>query len=72
MLDTSPTPDDASERLTGFEERRMIQRENDSLAGGLIIESAGGEFSHQAIPGKPAYRVIATNGLLRRSLRVPR
>jgi myo-inositol-1(or 4)-monophosphatase len=44
----------------------------DIAAGGLIIESAGGEFSHQAIPGKPAYRVIATNGLLRRSLRIPR
>jgi myo-inositol-1(or 4)-monophosphatase len=43
----------------------------DIAAGGLIIESAGGEFWRQALPGKPAYRVIASNGLLRRSLRVP-
>ena len=44
----------------------------DIAAGGLIIECAGGEFWHQAIPGEHAYRVTATNGLLRRSLRVPR
>lgn len=44
----------------------------DIAAGGLIIQAAGGEFWHQAIPGEHAYRVTATNGLLRRSLRVPR
>jgi myo-inositol-1(or 4)-monophosphatase len=43
----------------------------DIAAGGLIIESADGEFWHQAIPGEHAYRAIASNGLLRRSLRVP-
>jgi myo-inositol-1(or 4)-monophosphatase len=43
----------------------------DIAAGGLIIECAGGEFWHEAIPGEHAYRVIATNGLLRRSLLVP-
>jgi myo-inositol-1(or 4)-monophosphatase len=43
----------------------------DVAAGGLIIESAGGEFWHQALPGEHAYRSIADNGLLRRSLRVP-
>ena len=43
----------------------------DVAAGGLIIECAGGEFWHQAIPGEHAYCVIATNGLLRRSLLVP-
>jgi len=43
----------------------------DIAAGGLILESAGGEFWHKAIPGKHTYRVIANNGLLRRSLRVP-
>jgi myo-inositol-1(or 4)-monophosphatase len=43
----------------------------DIAAGGLIIECAGGEFWHRAIPGEHAYRMVATNGLLRRSLRVP-
>jgi myo-inositol-1(or 4)-monophosphatase len=43
----------------------------DVAAGGLIIEAAGGEFWHRAIPGEHAYRAIADNGLLRRSLRVP-
>ncbi|HOX57228.1 MAG TPA: inositol monophosphatase family protein [Candidatus Paceibacterota bacterium] len=44
----------------------------DIAAGGLIIESAGGEFWHRPIPGRHKYYVIASNGLLRRSLRVPR
>jgi myo-inositol-1(or 4)-monophosphatase len=43
----------------------------DIAAGGLILECAGGEFWHRAIPGDYAYRMVATNGLLRRSLRVP-
>jgi myo-inositol-1(or 4)-monophosphatase len=43
----------------------------DVAAGGLIIECAGGEFWHETIPGRPAFRVTASNGLLRRSLRVP-
>jgi myo-inositol-1(or 4)-monophosphatase len=43
----------------------------DIAAGGLIIECAGGEFWQRPIPGKHAYRMVATNGLLRRSLRVP-
>ena len=43
----------------------------DVAAGGLILECAGGEFWHRPIPGEHAYRIIATNGLLRRSLRVP-
>jgi myo-inositol-1(or 4)-monophosphatase len=43
----------------------------DIAAGGLILECAGGEFWHRALPGGHAYRVIANNGLLRRSLRVP-
>jgi myo-inositol-1(or 4)-monophosphatase len=43
----------------------------DIAAGGLIIECAGGEFWHQALPAQRAYRAIANNGLLRRSLRVP-
>lgn len=43
----------------------------DIAAGGLIVGCAGGEFWHRAIPGEHYYRMIATNGLLRRSLRVP-
>ena len=43
----------------------------DIAAGGLIVESAGGEFWHQAIRGKHAYRMLASNGLLRRHLRIP-
>jgi myo-inositol-1(or 4)-monophosphatase len=40
----------------------------DIAAGGLILECAGGEFWREAIPGEYAYRMIATNGLLRGSL----
>ena len=43
----------------------------DVAAGGLIVECAGGEFWHQAVPRKDAYRMIASNGLLRRQLRIP-
>ncbi len=43
----------------------------DIAAGGLIIECAGGEFWHQPLAVKHTYRLIATNGLLRRGLRVP-
>jgi myo-inositol-1(or 4)-monophosphatase len=43
----------------------------DIAAGGLIVQCAGGEFWQRPIPGKHAYRMVATNGLLRRSLRVP-
>ena len=43
----------------------------DIAAGGLIVECAGGEFWHRAVPGEHTYRMVATNGLLRRTLRVP-
>ena len=43
----------------------------DIAAGGLILECAGGEFWHEAIPGEHTYRMIASNGLLRRSLEFP-
>ena len=43
----------------------------DIAAGGLILECAGGEFWHRSIAGEHKYRMIATNGLLRRTLRVP-
>jgi myo-inositol-1(or 4)-monophosphatase len=42
----------------------------DIAAGGLILECAGGEYWHQAVAGEHTYRLIATNGLLRRQLRV--
>ncbi len=40
-------------------------------AGGLIIQCAGGEFRREALSSPHKYRVTASNGLLRRSLRVP-
>jgi myo-inositol-1(or 4)-monophosphatase len=41
----------------------------DIAAGGLIVECAGGEFFHQALPGeKHAYRLVVNNGLLRKQL----
>jgi myo-inositol-1(or 4)-monophosphatase len=43
----------------------------DIAAGGLIVECAGGEFWRRAIPGRRAYRMIASNRLLRRQLRLP-
>ena len=44
----------------------------DIAAGGLVLQCAGGEFWHEALTDSHQYRVIANNGLLRRSLRVPR
>jgi myo-inositol-1(or 4)-monophosphatase len=43
----------------------------DIAAGGLILECAGGKFWHQAVAGEYTYRMISSNGLLRRHLRVP-
>jgi myo-inositol-1(or 4)-monophosphatase len=43
----------------------------DIAAGGFILECAGGEFWRRPMLGEHAYRVIATNGSLRRKLRVP-
>ena len=43
----------------------------DIAAAGLIIECAGGEFWRKPIAAQHGYRVIATNGLLRKALRVP-
>ncbi len=42
----------------------------DIAAGGLLVECAGGEFWHQAVDGGPRIRMLASNGLLRRQLRV--
>jgi myo-inositol-1(or 4)-monophosphatase len=41
----------------------------DIAAGGLIVECAGGEFWREPIRGRHAYRMIASNGLLRKPLR---
>ena len=43
----------------------------DIAAGGLIIECAGGEFWRKATAGRHKYRMIASNGLLRRQLGAP-
>ncbi|HVV02265.1 MAG TPA: inositol monophosphatase family protein, partial [Verrucomicrobiae bacterium] len=59
----------ASGRLDAYIENDI--RLWDVIAGGLIIECAGGEFWHEKISGEHAYRVIATNGLIRKTLRVP-
>jgi myo-inositol-1(or 4)-monophosphatase len=40
----------------------------DIAAGGLIIESAGGEFWNRPVEGEHAYHVIGNNGLLRAQL----
>jgi myo-inositol-1(or 4)-monophosphatase len=44
----------------------------DIAAGGLIVECAGGEFWRESISGEHKFQMIASNGLLRRDLRVPR
>jgi myo-inositol-1(or 4)-monophosphatase len=58
----------ASGRFDAYIERGI--RLWDIAAGGLIVECAGGQFWRQAA-GDQAYRMIASNGLLRRYLRVP-
>ena len=40
----------------------------DVAAGGLIVESAGGEFWSRALSGEHRVAVVASNGLLRRGL----
>lgn len=40
----------------------------DVAAGGLIVECAGGEFWREPIAGAYAYRMITSNGLLRKKL----
>jgi myo-inositol-1(or 4)-monophosphatase len=42
----------------------------DIAAGGLILECAGGEFWHEPISGEHKYRMVASNGLLRKQLRL--
>jgi myo-inositol-1(or 4)-monophosphatase len=40
----------------------------DIAAGGLIVECAGGEFWRKPIPGQYAFRMITSNGQLRKKL----
>lgn len=40
----------------------------DIAAGGLIVECAGGEFWHEPVAGYQTYRMVASNGLLRKKL----
>lgn len=56
----------ASGRFDGYVEQHV--RLWDIAAGGLILECAGGEFWHRQVEGEHSYRVLATNGLLRRQL----
>jgi myo-inositol-1(or 4)-monophosphatase len=59
----------ASGRFDAYIERGI--RLWDVAAGGLILECAGGEFWHQAVPGEYSYQMIASNGRLRKKLKVP-
>jgi myo-inositol-1(or 4)-monophosphatase len=56
----------ASGRLDAYVEAGV--RLWDIAAGGLILECAGGKFCCQPIPGRHFYYVMATNGLIERSL----
>jgi myo-inositol-1(or 4)-monophosphatase len=57
----------ASGRLDAYIEAGV--RLWDIAAGGLILESAGGNFQHVPISGKHCYYVMATNGRLHRPLK---
>jgi myo-inositol-1(or 4)-monophosphatase len=56
----------ATGRLDAYLENNI--RLWDIAAGGLIVECAGGEFINQPVPGPYVYRIMATNGLLRKQL----
>ncbi|MBA4149553.1 MAG: inositol monophosphatase [Verrucomicrobia bacterium] len=56
----------ASGRFDGYVEKGI--RLWDIAAGGLILECAGGEFWHELVDKNETYRMIATNGLLRKQL----
>ena len=56
----------ASGRLDAYLEYGL--RLWDIAAGGLIIECAGGEFWREPVAGEHAYRILASNGRVRRQL----
>lgn len=59
----------ATGRFDGYIERGI--RIWDIAAGGLIVECAGGEFWRRSTGSDHSYRMIASNGRLRRPLAVP-
>jgi myo-inositol-1(or 4)-monophosphatase len=59
----------ATGRFDAYVERGI--RLWDIAAGGLIIEAAGGDFWREATGGTYEYKMIASNGLLRKKLKVP-
>ncbi len=56
----------ASGRFDAYIERGV--RLWDIAAGGLIVECAGGEFWREPVEGLLTYRMIASNGLIRKKL----
>ncbi len=58
----------ASGRFDAYVERGV--RLWDIAAGGLILQCAGGEFWHERVGEDHYYRMVASNGLLRRKLNV--
>lgn len=59
----------ASGRFDAYIERGLSVW--DIAAGGLIVQCAGGEYWHKAVTGHRKYRMVASNGLLRKKLNVP-
>jgi len=59
----------ASGRFDAYIERGI--RLWDIAAGGLILERAGGDFWHEPVGNDYSYRMISSNGLLRKKLRIP-
>jgi len=59
----------ASGRFDAYLERSISLW--DVAAGALILERAGGEVWRKPIPGDHKFRMIASNGLLRKELKVP-
>jgi myo-inositol-1(or 4)-monophosphatase len=56
----------ATGRFDAYVERGI--RLWDIAAGGLIVECAGGEFWREPVAGKHTYRMVTSNGLLRKQL----
>jgi len=56
----------ATGRFDAYVERGI--RLWDIAAGGLIVECAGGEFWREPVPGRHTYRMVTSNGLLRKQL----
>lgn len=57
----------ATGRFDAYVERGI--RLWDIAAGGLIVECAGGEFWREPVRGHETYRMVTSNGLLRKKLR---